>query len=234
MIKTIGFDLGYTLVYLKREDNMRTFLKEFMEIDIPYEDIQIAYHVTDKTFMREYQHVLGNTSEKYYIWYFSVLLYQMGIFGVDLLKTFGRYVTFMEKSVKEWHPYPWSRETLEHLKEKGYQLVLVSNWDESCRKVLKDARLDDLFDETIISCEVGVEKPDPRIFEIALEKTGIQAEEFFFVGDNYYDDVLGSGELGIEAAVINPFDKLGIEELEHVHVISSVQELERILEKERQ
>jgi putative hydrolase of the HAD superfamily len=53
------------------------------------------------------------------------------------------------------------------------------------------------LDFAVFSSEVGVRKPDPRIFERALEALGVAAENALFVGDRLYEDVRGAGELGM-------------------------------------
>lgn len=73
----------------------------------------------------------------------------------------------------------------------GYKVGLLSNaWDD-LRQVMKQRfGFDGLFDELIISGEVGLAKPDPRIFHLALERLGVQPGEAIFV-----DDVLANVEV---------------------------------------
>src|SRR5262245_56249570 len=52
--------------------------------------------------------------------------------------------------------------------------------------------------------EVGVEKPDPRIFRLALERAGVRAEEAVYVGDLYSVDVLGARAAGLSAVLLDP------------------------------
>lgn len=50
-----------------------------------------------------------------------------------------------------------------------------------------------------------------------------------YVGDNYYDDVIGSSKVGMESCLINRFGNVGIEEIDSVRTISSVADLPRLL-----
>ncbi len=52
-ISFVWFDIGYTLLYMQRETTYQKALREF-GIDVPLEDIEIEFHLTDKLFMREY------------------------------------------------------------------------------------------------------------------------------------------------------------------------------------
>ena len=79
----------------------------------------------------------------------------------------------------------------------------------------------------MISSEEEVEKPEARIFEKAVSLAGIEPKECVYVGDNYYDDGVGSAKLGIESFIINPDGYLGIEELREkdVNIISDIREI---------
>ena len=57
------------------------------------------------------------------------------------------------------------------------------------------------FDHTIFSGDVGLWKPDPRIFQMSLEALGVSADEAFFVGDRIVDDVGGAQAVGMRAVL---------------------------------
>lgn len=105
-------------------------------------------------------------------------------------------------------------EVLRGLRERGIATGLVSNWDTSCRSVLEQTGLAPYLDPIVVSSEVGVEKPDRRIFEKALELSGDSPEHCLYVGDNYYDDGVGASQVGMEFCILNPPGKLGMEELD--------------------
>ena len=102
---------------------------------------------------------------------------------------------------------------------------IISNWDVSARAILKKHRLDVFFEHVFISSEVGCEKPDVKIFQRALEAASIRPGECIYVGDNYYDDAVGSRKAGIEPLIINRYGQLGIEELGECSVICDIREL---------
>ena len=78
------------------------------------------------------------------------------------------------------------------------KLALVSNFDHPphVHSVLSKLNLTPYFDSVVISAEVGVKKPDPRIFDAALEQTGIKPEEVIYVGDTE-DDTKAARAAGI-------------------------------------
>jgi len=98
---------------------------------------------------------------------------------------------------------------------------IISNWDHSARGLLAAHGLTGFFDPIVISSEVGCEKPSERIFRIALEKAGVPAERCLYVGDNYYDDAVGCRKVGMRPLILNPYGRLGIEEIEDCPLIPS-------------
>ena len=82
-------------------------------------------------------------------------------------------------------------QTLTELRNRGYQLGLITNRDsvEGFHKVLDKVDLWPYFDLILASGEVGVRKPDPGIFDVDLKRLGSRPDEAFYVGDNYWADV---------------------------------------------
>ena len=73
-----------------------------------------------------------------------------------------------------------------------------------CESILESIGLADRLDFVVDSCVVGVEKPDRRIFELALREAGVDAAEAVYVGDLYSVDVLGARAAGIDAILLDP------------------------------
>lgn len=92
--------------------------------------------------------------------------------------------------------------TLEALRERGYRLAVVSNADGRVRALLEEAGLSLHFEFVVDSAEVGVEKPDPRIFQAATARLDLPPASCAYVGDIYEIDVLGARGAGLEAILI--------------------------------
>jgi putative hydrolase of the HAD superfamily len=88
---------------------------------------------------------------------------------------------------------------LDQLRKAGLRLVCVSNWDISLPDVLASCGLADALDGVVTSASSGVQKPDPAIFNAALEIAGCGADEALHVGDTVAEDVAGAGAAGIRA-----------------------------------
>lgn len=226
-IKLIAFDLGLTLVYNAREEYYIKYLKKH-NIEISRQEIDLAFHYADKTFMRHYIGVLGRPPQYFLPWYLGIVNYRLGqLFDLNEQSKFIMDHTDM---TTYWKLFDWSKDVLKSLIEKGYEVALLSNWDLSCRELIKNLGIFDLFDYVIISSEIGIEKPDERIFKRLMEKSGYKANEILYVGDNYYDDVEGSRKVGIETVLINRFGNAGIEEINDCQVIQSTKDLLPLLE----
>lgn len=223
MIRYVWFDLGYTLVRTNREEVYQKVL-ERLDVYRSLEEIAMAFHRTDKLFMRDYQGVLGKDSRAFFPWYIGTLNY-----GLYLSLPIEEVVRIHRETASEypvqWKAYDGTRYVLRHLKRMGYKLGLISNWDLTARSVLEQNGLDQELDELIISSEVGLEKPNPDIFRLALSRAGVTAGQSLYVGDNYYDDVIGSQRVGMHCLLINPYGNRGIEELSYHPVISGIRDV---------
>lgn len=100
--------------------------------------------------------------------------------------------------------FPFTHEVLDYLKPK-YELHLITNGFRDMQYTkLKSSGLTDYFQEIVTSECCGHLKPDCRIFEHALERTGAAAAESLMVGDNLECDVLGARNSGIDQVYFNP------------------------------
>lgn len=104
---------------------------------------------------------------------------------------------------------PDSKPVLEQLRDAGLTVGLVSNTfvpGEILDRHLAQEGLRDLLPVRIYSCDVGFRKPDPRIFRVALERTGLAAEQTLFVGDSPKADVRGAHRAGMISVLKDPLD----------------------------
>ncbi|GGE59438.1 putative hydrolase of the HAD superfamily [Pedobacter psychrotolerans] len=98
-------------------------------------------------------------------------------------------------------------DVLTYLKEK-YTLHIISNgFKETTLTKMELSNLNPYFENVIISEDVGVNKPNPRIFEYALERATAQKEESIMIGDSIEADIYGALNFGMEAIFFNPLSK---------------------------
>ena len=125
---------------------------------------------------------------------------------------------------------PDARATLDRLRALGLTLAVVSNANGVVQRAFERAGLHDYFDAICDSQIEGVEKPDPRFFEIVLQRTGSRPERTLHVGDLYHVDVVGARRAGLRALLV---DAHGLYEGFDVERISRLTELPDLVQAMR-
>lgn len=92
---------------------------------------------------------------------------------------------------------------LERLDSAGFRLGLISNFEGWLQNVLVEQELGETFDVSVISGLVGVEKPDTRIYEIAIEHAAIEPRKAVHIGDSMAMDVRPATEVGMTAVLLD-------------------------------
>lgn len=221
----VFFDLGLTLL----DNNHVPLFKKALKangVDLSLTDVHKAYHLANKTFMRTRPGEISDRS--HFNDYVALFLVFAGLDEKAYLDPVSSSLHDLGHEVR-WMKYPFTDDVVSSLKGMGIRTGLISNWDRGCRRLLDANGLSAQFDPLIISSEVGMEKPDKRIFELALEKSGADPDECLYVGDNYYDDVLGASRAGIRTILINSPGRLGIEETGYDFVAEDIRGIMRYI-----
>jgi putative hydrolase of the HAD superfamily len=95
---------------------------------------------------------------------------------------------------------------LDAMRARGLQLVVVSNANGTLRAHMDRIGLTAKFDHVLDSADEGIEKPDPRFFEIALTRSGAAKARTIHVGDLYYVDVVGARNAGLRGVLLDEAD----------------------------
>jgi putative hydrolase of the HAD superfamily len=88
----------------------------------------------------------------------------------------------------EFRILPTVPETLERLRRCGLALAVVGNWDMMLRPRLEQLGIARSFEAIVAAAEAGVAKPDPRIFELALDRLRVRPERALHIGDGHVDE----------------------------------------------
>jgi putative hydrolase of the HAD superfamily len=99
---------------------------------------------------------------------------------------------------------PGLRLILSELRHRGYKLGVVSNSDGRLREKFRALQLEPYFDLILDSDEVGIEKPDSRLFQLALRQCGLKPSDALYIGDLYSVDVLAARSAGLRALLYDP------------------------------
>ncbi|GAC1310429.1 MAG: HAD family hydrolase [Vulcanimicrobiaceae bacterium] len=104
--------------------------------------------------------------------------------------------------------WPGARELLASLRARGYRLALITNgFSETHRDKIAVLGLEDAFDEIFIADEVGMVKPDARLFRLAAERLGVAPAACAMVGDRFDRDVRGGAAVGMFTVWMNVRDE---------------------------
>lgn len=203
-IKAILFDAGGTLIHLD-SSRIRDLLSMELGIEISLDRFPRAQSLAMARVAELVAEGAGST-EQLKREFYTTLLPETGVSrdklseAVDCAFKLAREETLWGQAEVATAP------ALNALKERGYILGVVSNSDGRIESAFKQAGLTSYFDFFIDSFIVGVEKPDPRIFRLAIERAGVDASEAAYVGDLYPVDVVGAKSAGLIPILYDPFD----------------------------
>jgi putative hydrolase of the HAD superfamily len=97
---------------------------------------------------------------------------------------------------------------LDRLRSARVKVAVVSNSEGMLDALFRDLGILGSFDLVVDSGLLGIEKPDPRIFQFALERSGVPASRAMHLGDNYATDVVGARAAGVRVALVDPYGHL--------------------------
>ena len=137
--------------------------------------------------------------------YLRYVLLHLGIADEDEVQAIAEWRRSYNPPVGLWNrPDPAASAALRQVKDAGLIAGVISNSNGSVRSILEETGLAPGLDFIIDSAVVGVEKPDPRIFRLALEQAEVPPEAAFYIGDIYSVDVLGARGAGLRAVLLDP------------------------------
>jgi putative hydrolase of the HAD superfamily len=149
------------------------------------------------------------------------VFYRVGMF--DRFDEFFDQVFQVFEDPRSWVLYPETLPVLTRLREEGFELGIVSNFDSRLFPVMRGLGIDGFFDTITIASLAKAAKPASKIFEIALEKHSMDPGEAMHVGDSIRDDVEGATKAGLTGVLL---DRTGrVQASEGVVIIRTLAEL---------
>lgn len=101
------------------------------------------------------------------------------------------------------HLFDGTKELLDYLSEKYVLHIITNGFEEVQSKKMKASGILNYFDQVITSESVGVKKPNPRVFEFAMEKTKAKISNSIMIGDSFEADILGADAVGLDTIFCN-------------------------------
>lgn len=200
MIKAIIFDYGGTLAESKTPwDIVSEKAVERLSInDIDVKAIDFQNAVMDTVEWRRTIHMEGKEvdSHEFFNHALGILGHSTGRDTTDELEMY-----VYESSETEWLA---DLETLLSSLSENYKLALLSNaWLEAPRQILRDKGYGRWFDVMVCSYDIGIPKPDPRIFQHTLSLLDVEASEAVMIGDSIKADIKGAINAGLKAVWVD-------------------------------
>ena len=126
-------------------------------------------------------------------------------------------------------PFSEVKETLNKLKKKDFKLAILSNGTPGLlENLVKNNNLENIFDDIFSIEEVGIFKPDSKVYELPVNKYNIKKDEILFLSANTWD-VSGGGNYGYNSVWVNRnkniFDNLDYQPLDEIHDLSELLEI---------
>jgi len=138
-------------------------------------------------------------------YYLRFILDHLGISDEAEIEGIDRWRREFNLPVGLWNRAdPEAPAALRRVKSAGLVTGVISNSNGSVRAILEETGLAAHLDFIIDSAVVGVEKPDPRIFQLGLLEGAVSPEEAVYVGDLYTVDVLGARGAGLDGVLLDP------------------------------
>ena len=133
---------------------------------------------------------------------FRLVLAEYGILDKQLAEDFG--MAYVKESPLKTRLVPFTLEVIAYLHKK-YKLHIITNGFQEVQQIkLEKTGLFQYFETIITSEQAGVNKPNPQIFEYALNNAGAKVEESIMIGDDLEVDIIGSKIFGMEQVYFNP------------------------------
>lgn len=213
--RLLCLDAGFTLLTPRRTlaDALSGVLAEDGR-QVTDDEMRAAWEEADRWFWDEY-HRPGNDTwsaderiNEYWRSYHSVML---GKLGVTAQREVLDRILASQFAPDAWEPYPDAEPMLAEVSEiGGVGIGVVSDWGSNLRGILAGLGLDRHLDFILPSGAVGVAKPNPDFYRMALDRAGVEPHEAIMVGDSYRADVGGAWSAGMDAVWLDRHEGMSI------------------------
>ncbi len=199
MIKGVIFDLFGTLAYIA--DKRNPYARLFCELGLTIDDLQRLKKIAlTKRF-------------------FDLASFVARIKPDAQIDT-TEYEKDIAKEIASIALYPETEEVLHELRQKKLRIGMISNLASPYTSTFFSLGLDKLVDHYVFSCDIGMIKPNPKIYVYELQALCVQPSETIMVGDKIPQDVLGPKVVGITGLLLDRENKM-----QHTPKIASLREI---------
>lgn len=206
MITHVFLDAGNTLVFPNMDAVSRALARRGVRVEparLRRSEHRVRRWLDDPSLIRR------STDDSRWTLYFDAILRGCGVNRPAAARAALRDLRAYHERHNLWEEVPPGLPMVLDRLRRRHRLAVVSNSNGTVREKLRRVGLWPYFETVVDSHEVGVEKPDPRIFRIAMERVRARPHESVYVGDLYHVDVAGARAAGMRALLVDPADASG-------------------------
>lgn len=199
----------YRNIFIDLDDTIWDFTaNSHVALEVMYRDLDIASIYPDyEEFWKKYY---AKNSELWALYHhgkidkdflvverYAHLLRSVGYADPDNIMAARMNQYYLDRLAEQTQLVPHAIELLQYLQQRGYNLYILSNgFIEVQQRKLQSAGIAQYFSRIVLSDEIGITKPDRRLFDYALQVTDSHADDTLLIGDNYDADILGAMNAG--------------------------------------
>jgi putative hydrolase of the HAD superfamily len=197
-VRHVFFDLDHTLWdFETNSDKTFAYIFERNRVALDLERFTETYRPINRKYWKLFREDKVSKSDLRYSRLreaFDALEFEA---GDDLIHTLSEeYIAYLSLNNQL---FAHALEVLEYLRKKYSLHIITNGFEEVQHRKLASSRLEPYFEHVVTSENVGVKKPDPRIFQYAMEKAEARPRESIMIGDNYEADIQGALNVGMRA-----------------------------------
>jgi putative hydrolase of the HAD superfamily len=209
-VDMVFLDMGNTLIYFDgswQEIRSRSacaladYLQSTGRFSIDWQDFIRSYIEKLRSYYLEREMNYLETSVEITV---NMFLTEYGLSGLSSADLRAALQAMYAVSQAHWHPEDDTLSTLETLRSQGYRLGIISNaaYSLDVETLIDKAGIRPFFDTILISADIGIRKPHPKIFQVSLERSRVSPARSVMVGDTLSADILGAKNAGMYAVWI--------------------------------
>lgn len=202
MVRGVFFDAGNTVVF--PDYSIYVGIAASLGASVEVDDVVRAEALARRAFDRAVAESPRGAGSFWPV-YYTPFYQHLGLFGESMSLAIEKTREANAAGLGIWCvPVDGFSATMDALEVRGLTVGVISNADGRLADRLRTLGMSDRFSFILDSALVGVSKPDPRIFEMAVETSGLPADACAYVGDYYEIDVRGAREVGMRPVLFDP------------------------------
>ena len=108
----------------------------------------------------------------------------------------------LKYAVRTIKPHPDATQILSYLRSEGYKIGLISNCSSSIPQIVNKLPFAPMIDVSVYSSLMGIQKPDPRIYQLAIKQLAVEPKDCLYIGDGDSQELTGASKVGMQPILL--------------------------------